>query len=69
MGEQQIESNEQWLSDGFCPACRREDYCKKPCKAQRERKKAILEQMAMRKIAEQLLKKQAAKVAEQKESK
>lgn len=24
--------NEQWLSDGNCEICRRENYCSKPCK-------------------------------------
>lgn len=37
--------NERWLTDGFCPACRRFKYCKKSCRAQRERKRAILEKM------------------------
>ncbi len=26
------DSNEQWLLDGICRECRRQDYCSKPCK-------------------------------------
>lgn len=39
------ENNERWLSDGNCLLCRRAKYCKKPCKAQRERKAAIIKAM------------------------
>ena len=26
------DSNEQWLLDGICRECRRQDYCSTPCK-------------------------------------
>lgn len=38
------EDNERWLSDGNCMYCRRFKYCKKICKAQKQRKEAILRQ-------------------------
>lgn len=37
--------NERWLSDGNCLLCRRAKYCRKPCKPQKERKKAIIHTM------------------------
>lgn len=47
--------NDRWLTDGNCLHCRRADYCGKPCKAQKKRKEAILEQMRMRRaIVEQM---------------
>ncbi|MBR0411086.1 MAG: hypothetical protein IJI25_08810 [Eubacterium sp.] len=39
------EDNERWLSDGYCAACRRLSYCRKPCKAQKQRKQAILREL------------------------
>ena len=36
---------DQWLSDGKCLECRRQDYCKKPCTRAKRRAKAILAQM------------------------
>lgn len=43
-----MNDNERWLSDGNCMLCRREKYCQKPCKAQKERKAAILQAMCAR---------------------
>lgn len=37
--------NERWLSDGNCLLCRRMKYCRKPCKAQKERKASIIKAM------------------------
>ena len=46
MSEQaEHKDNERWLSDGLCIECRRFKYCSKPCKAQKERKRAILEKL------------------------
>lgn len=39
------DDNERWLSDGDCSKCRREKYCSKPCKAQKQRKEAIIRQL------------------------
>ena len=39
------EDNERWLTDGNCGYCRRFDYCKKPCTAQKRRKEIILRKM------------------------
>ena len=37
-------NTDRWKIDGNCALCRRMDYCKKPCTAQKRRKKAILSQ-------------------------
>lgn len=37
-------TNEQWLSDGNCSICRRANYCKKDCKAYKNRKFGIIKQ-------------------------
>lgn len=51
-----VADNERWLSDGNCLFCRRSKYCKESCKAQKERKAAIIRAMhdmqAKRKEAE-----------------
>ena len=37
--------NEQWKTDGDCNKCRRQEYCKKPCKKSRQQfVKNLLEQ-------------------------
>lgn len=33
---------EQWKSDGDCKKCRREPFCRKPCKAKKERGRSVL---------------------------
>ena len=38
--------DDRWKTDGNCRYCRRQDYCGRPCKAQRMRKQAILDLMA-----------------------
>lgn len=43
-----IKDNEQWKGDGDCLKCRRLKYCGKPCKAHKQRKMAILQQMTAR---------------------
>ena len=43
-----MNDNERWLSDGNCMLCRREKYCQKPCKAQKERKAAILQRAMLK---------------------
>ena len=35
-------SSEQWKENGFCPDCRRKNYCSSPCKANRNREKDII---------------------------
>lgn len=35
-------STEQWKENGFCPDCRRKNYCSNPCKANKNRKKNII---------------------------
>ena len=41
MGEH-VKDNERWRSDGNCLLCRRYEYCSTVCKAQRQRRQAIL---------------------------
>lgn len=35
-------SNEGWLTDGKCDGCRRREYCKKECRAHRERMREMI---------------------------
>jgi len=35
-------STEQWKENGFCPECRRKNYCSSPCKANKRRTKDII---------------------------
>ena len=35
-------SIEQWKENGFCPECRRKNYCSNPCKANKNRKNDII---------------------------
>ena len=54
------EYTDRWKSDGDCSKCRREPYCKKPCKAYGEAVKRDLRRMLANRIAE-LYRKQTAK--------
>ena len=44
MGEQIASDAERWKTDGNCALCRRFAYCSKVCRAQRQRRQAILAQ-------------------------
>ena len=35
-------STEQWKGEGFCPDCRRKNYCSSLCTANKHRKKDII---------------------------
>lgn len=35
-----MENRDRWLIDGDCKLCRRQEYCSKPCKLNKERTKA-----------------------------
>ena len=36
---EEVNYKEQWLHDGKCEFCRRQEHCSKPCKAKKEREK------------------------------
>ena len=46
------EDTDRWKSDGNCSKCRREPYCKKPCRAYSEAVKRDLRLMLANRIAE-----------------
>ena len=35
-------SNEQWKEDGICQECRRKNYCSTSCKANKDRRRNII---------------------------
>ena len=41
---------DQWLSEGKCQECRRNNYCKKPCTKSKRRTRAVLNQMLVNSI-------------------
>ncbi len=43
------QENEQWLSDGICSMCRRQDYCRKPCKKAVLRRDRIIKEEILNK--------------------
>lgn len=43
------QENEQWLSDGICAVCRRQDYCHKPCKKAELRKERTIKEEILNK--------------------
>jgi hypothetical protein len=56
-----IKHDEQWLSNGNCEECRRQNYCSKPCTAKKRRenamlKNAILEATKLNKLFEAYVK-------------
>lgn len=46
------DSKDQWLSDGNCKQCRRASYCKKPCRACKEKIENDMHEKIAQKIAE-----------------
>lgn len=49
-----MNKSEQWLSDGKCNICRREKYCKKPCKACNNRRDNIVRSAVTQAFARRL---------------
>ena len=51
------EDNERWMTDGDCSKCRREPYCGTVCRAQKQRRQAIIRKMMREKLKERLQRK------------
>lgn len=47
-------NNEQWNDKGKCNICRRQNYCKNPCKAYKERREYELKCLVVRKTFQKL---------------
>lgn len=43
-------NNEQWNDKGKCNICRKQNYCSKPCRAYKERKKYEFKCLVARKM-------------------
>ena len=43
-----IKHDEQWLSNGNCEECRRQEYCSKPCTARKQRENDILKDAVLK---------------------
>lgn len=48
-------SSEQWKEQGKCNECRRQNYCKKDCKAYKERSEYELKCLVSRKLFQKIL--------------
>lgn len=51
-----MDKSERWLSDGKCNICRRERYCKKTCKACKNRRDNIVRSAVTQAFARRLFK-------------
>ena len=51
-------NNEQWNDKGNCNICRRQNYCKKPCKACKERREYELKCFVAQKMFQSIAKKE-----------
>ena len=43
-----IKHDEQWLSNGNCEECRRQNYCSKSCTARKQRENAMLKNAVLK---------------------
>ena len=55
--EEKIPESDQWKLYGNCAKCRREKYCTKTCKANKQRTDAILREMIGTALARRMMKK------------